>query len=108
MKLLLDENVPHELRGLLMPAHEVFTVAYLGWKSVENGALLMRARDHGFDALITTDSKMEYEQNVAALPISIVVLRAESNAIEHLSPLIPSLMKALSTVKPQTLITIRR
>jgi len=29
MKLLLDENLPHDLRHFL-PGHEVVTVAYLG------------------------------------------------------------------------------
>ncbi len=30
MKVLLDENLPHDLRHFL-PGHEVFTVAYRGW-----------------------------------------------------------------------------
>jgi hypothetical protein len=49
MKVLLDENLPHELRFLLMPAHEVFTVSYLGWSALENGELLAQAAASGFD-----------------------------------------------------------
>ena len=30
MKILLDENVPHDLRHFL-PGFEVFTVTYMGW-----------------------------------------------------------------------------
>jgi len=55
MKVLLDENLPHELRLLLMPMHEVFTVSHLGWSALENGALLSQAASNGFDALITKD-----------------------------------------------------
>jgi hypothetical protein len=36
MKLLLDENLPHRLRPLLV-GHEAFTVAYMNWQGIENG-----------------------------------------------------------------------
>ena len=39
MKLLLDENLPHALR-LELPGHDCYTVAFMGWSGVENGALL--------------------------------------------------------------------
>ncbi|MDZ4659401.1 MAG: DUF5615 family PIN-like protein [Bythopirellula sp.] len=58
MKLLLDENIPHDLRHFL-PGYEVFTVAYLGWSSIENGELLQKAGEQGFDAMITKDSGVE-------------------------------------------------
>jgi predicted nuclease of predicted toxin-antitoxin system len=39
MKVLLDENLPHQLRGEL-PGHEVITVKYMGWHGIRNGELL--------------------------------------------------------------------
>ena len=42
MKLLLDENLPHELRHELH-GHEVATVAYMGWRGIRNGELLRHA-----------------------------------------------------------------
>jgi predicted nuclease of predicted toxin-antitoxin system len=57
MKVLLDENLPHELRLLLMPMHEVFTVAFLGWSALENGDLLLQAASNGFDAMIYQGSR---------------------------------------------------
>jgi len=39
MRLLLDENLPHQLR-LELPGHDVFTAAYMGLGGVENGELL--------------------------------------------------------------------
>lgn len=47
MKLLLDENLPHDLRAKLV-GHEVFTVAYMKWSGLENGELLSAAAGCGF------------------------------------------------------------
>jgi len=63
MKLLLDENIPHGMRALLLPSHQVFTVAYLDWSGISNGKLLSLAASQGFDAVITTDRGLEWEQN---------------------------------------------
>lgn len=43
MKLLLDENLPHDLRQHLA-GHVVFTVAYMGWSGMKNGDLLQLRR----------------------------------------------------------------
>lgn len=40
MKLLLDENLPHQLRHEIA-GHECSTVAFMGWSGVENGELLV-------------------------------------------------------------------
>ncbi|HXE52680.1 MAG TPA: DUF5615 family PIN-like protein [Tepidisphaeraceae bacterium] len=102
MKVLLDENLPHELRPLLMPMHDVFTVSYLGWNGIENGKLLSLAAANGFDAIITTDRGMEYEQNTSALPCSVIVLLARSNRADDLRPLIPQVLALLSTLSPRS------
>jgi len=62
MKVLLDENLPHQVR-LEIGGHDVFTTAFMGWAGIENGELLKVAAASGFDVLITTDRGMEYEQN---------------------------------------------
>lgn len=105
MKLLLDENLPHELRQEL-PGHDVYTVQYIGWKGLSNGVLLARAASAGFDALITLDSGVQYQQNVAALPIAVVVLSAPSNDIDDIRPLVPRLLVALNHVKPKTVVRV--
>jgi predicted nuclease of predicted toxin-antitoxin system len=99
MKLLLDENLPHRLRPLLV-GHEAFTVAYMSWKGIENGRLLALAASNGFYAVITKDSGIEYEQNLARLPCSVVILAAESNSLRHIRPLVPSLLNVLRTLPP--------
>ena len=102
MKILLDENLPHALRAELAE-YDVFTVSYLGWKGMRNGNLLRQAAEFGFDVLVTQDWGIQYEQNVANLPLSIVVLHAKSNDMEDLGPLVPELKAALGSVQPRTL-----
>ena len=64
MRVLLDENLDHALRGLLAP-HEVLTVAYMGWSGLKNGELLRAAEQSGFDVLLTGDQTLHQEQNLA-------------------------------------------
>ncbi len=94
MKLLLDENLPQQLRHEL-PGYDCITVAYMGWSGVDNGELLARAATAGFTAVLTKDTNLRYEQNLATLPIAVVVLRALSNDIDDIRPLLPALLKAL-------------
>jgi len=105
MKLLLDENLPHRLRPLLV-GHDVFTVAYMNWKGIENGELLKLAAEHGFDALLTKDNGMPYEQNTGALPCAIVVLEASSNALSDILPLVPQILSLFSRKIPRGVLRI--
>lgn len=105
MKILLDENIPHDFRHELV-GHEVFTVAYMGWTSVNNGDLLRVAGENGFDAMVTKDTGVEYEQHLGALPIGVVVLRARTNKIDDLLPLVPAILATLRTFVPRTLVLV--
>jgi predicted nuclease of predicted toxin-antitoxin system len=105
VKLLLDENLPHQLRHEVA-GHDCFTVAFLGWSGVENGELLARAAADGFDVLVTKDAKLEYEQNLTNLPIAVVILRAASNDIDDLRPLIPALLIALKSLPSKAITRI--
>jgi predicted nuclease of predicted toxin-antitoxin system len=106
MKLLMDENVPHGIRPLLMPMHDVYTVAYLGWSGIENGKLLALAATNEFDVVITTDRGIEYQQNQETLPCSVIVLEAATNSLEDLRPLIPQVLTALASIRPKSVTRI--
>ncbi len=45
---------------------------------LRNGALLQAAEDAGFDVMITTDQNLQYQQNLAARRIAIIVLSTTS------------------------------
>jgi hypothetical protein len=98
MRLLLDESVPKRLRQHL-PGHDVKTVVEMGWSGVKNGALLALAGP-GFDASITVDKNLPYQQNLTTLPVAVVMLNAISNEISHLLPLMVQLELTLTQLKP--------
>jgi predicted nuclease of predicted toxin-antitoxin system len=105
MKVLLDENLPHALRAEL-PGHDVFTVQYLGWSGTKNGRLLAQAAKAGFDVMVTIDSGVAYQQNVATLRLAVIVLEAISNDIDDLLPLVPRLRRVLKSTRPGTVLRI--
>ena len=97
MRILLDENLNWRLKRDL-PGHEVESISSLGWAGVQNGVLLRRAVETGFDVLITMDSNMVYQQDISAYAIAVIVLRAHSNRLQDTQPLMPAVLQALPTV----------
>lgn len=87
MKILFDECVPTLLRKFL-GEHEVITVTEQGWSGIKNGKLLKLASDN-FDVFITVDKNLSFQQNLAELPLPVIVLHSKSNKVKHLSPLMP-------------------
>jgi hypothetical protein len=65
------------------------------------------AARNGFEALVTKDSGIAYEQNLNALPCTVFILEAKSNSLEHIQPLVPALLAAISVAKPKSVVRIR-
>jgi predicted nuclease of predicted toxin-antitoxin system len=101
MRLLLDENLDWRLRRDL-PAHHVDSVPLVGRAGIENGELLKKAVEAGFDVLITMDSNMVHQQSLAKYPIAVVALRAVSNRLADTRPLMPALLALLPHIKSGT------
>jgi hypothetical protein len=101
VRILLDESLPRPLAKSLT-GHDVQTVTELQWTGITNGDLLKKAAD-SFDAVLTADQNIEFQQNLAKLPIAVVVLVAKTNRIESLQPLVPEVLRALETLQPKTL-----
>lgn len=70
MRILLDESLPRELAQLIT-GHSVSSVRLEGWAGIKNGKLLALAAAR-FDVFVTADRNLEFQQNLAALPIAIV------------------------------------
>ena len=73
MRVLFDQGTPVPLRDFLS-GHTVSTAFELGWATLKNGELLAAAESGGFEVLITTDTNLKYQQNLAERRIAIVVL----------------------------------
>lgn len=67
---------------------------------MENGELLRRAAAAGFDALVTNDRGLEYQQYLDALPLAVVVVLAKANTIEAIRPICLELLTKLSRLRP--------
>ena len=70
---MFDQGTPAPLRRYLAQ-HDVSTANELGWSRLSNGALLDAAELDGFEVLVTTDSNLRHQQNLARRRIAIVVL----------------------------------
>lgn len=77
MRVLFDQGTPVPLRQALT-GHDVVTAYELGWGTLKNGELLRSAEAQGFDVLVTTDTYLRYQQNLADRRIAVVVLSTTS------------------------------
>jgi hypothetical protein len=73
MRVLFDHGAPRGL-AVALPRHEVVRARSLGWEQLSNGDLLSAAEEAGFQVLVTTDSNIRYQQNLANRRIALVVL----------------------------------
>src|ERR1039457_3559671 len=101
MRILLDEDLPRRLTSLLVE-HYVSTVQRSGWTGIKNGKLPGLAAAE-FDVFLTMDRNLEFQQNLAALPIAVLVVEAVSNRMEHLVPMVPGILKELNHIPPKSL-----
>ncbi len=77
MRILFDQGTPVPLRQSLT-RHEVATAYEREWSRLKNSELLDEAEKQVFDVLVTTDSKLKYQQNLKSRRIAIVVLSTPS------------------------------
>ncbi len=98
MRVLLDACVPKRL-GKELAGHQVRTVPEMDWADRDDGPLLEVMTGH-FDALVTVDKSLPKQQNLKMRPFGVIVLRAKTNRLTDLLPLIPALRIALEEVRP--------
>jgi predicted nuclease of predicted toxin-antitoxin system len=104
MRILLDENLPRKLAGYLT-GHECKTVVECGWSGKKNGELLTLA-DALFDLLLTLDKNLPYQQDLTTKRLAVLILRARSNRIQDLIPVVPECQTALASIQPRQVVRI--
>ena len=77
MRVLFDQGTLVPLRDSL-PQHAVSTAFERGRAELTNGELLDAAEREGFTVLVTTDTKLKFQQNLSGRRIAIVVLLTTS------------------------------
>ena len=104
MRVLLDECVTRYLRRDFS-GHEVLTVEEAGCKGLKNGRLLQAMSGH-FDVLVTVDQNLQYQQNLSAYALAIIVLKARRSTYLMLKPLMPELLERLEAVRPGEVVVV--
>ncbi|MET0971063.1 MAG: hypothetical protein ABWY18_17825 [Tardiphaga sp.] len=97
MRILLDENIPVQLRNAL-GQHDVASVndTTLGWKNISNGRLLAEMEGR-FDLLITSERNIYAQQNLAGRNVSILVVPTNRrNDVLALAPRIATAIDAMT------------
>jgi len=97
VKVLVDECVDWRLSREIV-GHDVKTARQMGWSTIKNGELLALAAKE-FDVFVTVDRNLSFQQNLPAFAIAVIVLRAKSNRLSELRPLVPELLASIPTAK---------
>jgi len=103
-RLLLDECVDWRLARHLRP-HSVTTVAKAGWSGVKNGRLLRQAEGE-FDILVTVDRNLSFQQRMIDFRLAVIVLKAPSNRLQDLLPLVPQVLDTAATIATGSVVVI--
>ena len=97
MRILFDQGTPVPLRESLTQ-HEVSTAYERGWSKLKNGELLDAAEREGFGVLVTTDTKLKFQQNLGARRIAIVAL--SSTSWPRIERAIDAVIRAINAASP--------
>ena len=104
-RVLLDENLPRKLRRDF-PEFALRTVQEEGWASYKNGHLLERAQVN-FDALLTADRRLQFQQNLARYNIGVVVILTVSLRYRTIQAATEQIRVALASVRPGELLHVQ-
>lgn len=106
MRVFLDECVDRRLARHII-GHQVKTAQQMGWTGIKNGALLALASAQ-FDAFVTVDRNLVFQQNVSSLSIAVFVLSAKSNRLADLVPLVSDLLLELQLPPSPRVVTLSK
>jgi len=105
LKVLLDHCVPRRF-GARLEEHNVLTAASQGWSDLRNGQLLKEAAANGFQALVTVDQNLLFQQRTSDLPLAVVVMICRTNRMADLEKLVEPLRAALKDLVPNSVVRI--
>jgi len=105
MKILLDECLPRKFASALH-GHNVTTVADMGWSGRKDRALLRAAHDAQFEAFITIDKNLPFQQNVMHYQFGIIVIDVRRNTLAAMTPLVPQILETLITLRSSEICVI--
>jgi len=73
MKILFDNGPPKPIARSLI-GHHITYARRIGWHELENGELIQKAEEAGYEVLLSTDKNIQYQQNLTGRKIALVIL----------------------------------
>ena len=105
MRILIDECIDERFRNSLT-RHDCQTARYAGLAGLKNGDLLTAAETAKYDVFLTVDQGFEYQQNLTARKLAIIIFHAKSNRLKDLLPLVPTCLARIESIQPGQIVTI--
>jgi hypothetical protein len=105
LKILLDEGVPKVIQRCLTKL-AISNVEEMGWRGIQNGALLDLMAAGQFQVLITADKNLPLQQNLKKRLVSAIIIPA--NDVPTVVELLPEIEQALGTITPGESIELTR
>ena len=103
-RVLFDVNVPRPVARLLI-GHAVEFADQRGWRELTNGDLLAAAERDGFDVMLTADTNLRYQQNLATRRIAIVALSTNAWPVIRDNP--APVIRAVDAASPGSYLEVR-
>ncbi|HEY3782154.1 MAG TPA: hypothetical protein VGL56_13810 [Fimbriimonadaceae bacterium] len=94
MRVLLDHCVDVRFSQLL-PGHEVSNTKELGWEKLSNGKLLSAAKEADFEAFLTVDKNLRFQQNLAKIGLPVITINTRFTTLEDIAPFSGEVLKLL-------------
>jgi len=105
MRILIDECIDERFRNFL-PGHDCQTARYAGLAGLKNGEILTAAEAARFDIFLTVDQGLEYQQNLTARRIAIIVFHTKSNRLKDLLPHARACLAHMESIQPGQILRI--
>jgi hypothetical protein len=77
----------------------------MGWDKLTDGLILDRAQ-HAFDALVTIDRGLEFQQNIKGFLLGVVIVAVHKNQVAHYRTVEKELLDAVGRVRPGEVIHV--
>jgi predicted nuclease of predicted toxin-antitoxin system len=100
VRILLDNNIRYRFKWAIGDL-DVTHMQNVGLDDLLDGPLLA-AIDGKFDILFTMDRSLRHQQNMTGRLVAIVVLRAKTNRMADILPLVSSLRRQLTSCAAST------
>ena len=71
----------------------------LKWDGPESNGDLLTLAEQPFEVFVTVDRNLSFQQNLPNYNIAVIILRARTNRLQDLRPLVPELLTSLSSAK---------